>query len=129
MGDYRKLEVWQLSHALVLDIYKVTSSYPNHEMFGLTSQTRRAAISIAANIVEGCGRGRDGEMSRFLIISLGSATELEYHLLVAKDVGYLPNTEYDRLSECLSRILRMLNTFTQRVRNSFEASNKKIAAR
>jgi four helix bundle protein len=89
VGDFKKLKVWQKSHQLALAVYTSTSSFPDRERFGLTGQLRRAAASISANIAEGCGRGTDNELGRYLRISLGSATELEYHLLLAKDLGHL----------------------------------------
>ena len=81
MSDYRKLVVWEKAHKLVLEVYRVTMTFPKEELFGLTSQIRRASASIPANIAEGSGRGSDAEMARFLHIALGSASELEYHLL------------------------------------------------
>lgn len=81
MKDFRKLQIWEKSHVLVLSVYKQTKSFPKEELFGLTSQIRRAAASIPANIAEGCGRGSDAELARFAQISMGSASELEYHIL------------------------------------------------
>src|SRR4051812_41600661 len=89
MGDFKKLRVWQRAHALTLSVYQCTRVFPDGERYGLTSQLRRAAASISANIAEGCGRGTDNELARYLRISLGSATELEYHLLLAKDIGLI----------------------------------------
>lgn len=85
MGDYQKLEVWKAAHRLTLGIYRGTAAFPASERFGITSQLRRAAASIAANIAEGCGRNSDNELARFLRISLGSANEVEYFLLLARD--------------------------------------------
>ncbi|MFC1573576.1 four helix bundle protein [Candidatus Latescibacterota bacterium] len=78
MKDFRQLEVWKRSHELTLKIYKLTKSFPKEELYGVTSQIRRAALSIPTNIAEGCGRKGDVELSRFLVISLGSASELDY---------------------------------------------------
>ena len=89
MKDYRELQVWQLGHALTLEIYATTKSFPKDELFGLTSQMRRAASSIPANIAEGCGRDGDAELKRFLIIALGSACELDYFILLSAELGYL----------------------------------------
>src|SRR4051812_12207735 len=102
MGNFKKLKVWQRAHALVLDVYRCTVSFPDHERYGLTTQLRRAAASVAANIAEGCGRRTDNELARYVRISLGSATELEYHLLLARDIGLLPRELYDAL--CLSAL-------------------------
>jgi four helix bundle protein len=87
VGDFKKLKVWQRSHELTLAIYKSTAGFPGHERFGLTGQLRGAAASIPANIAESCGRGSDNELARYVRISLGSATEMEYHLLLAKDIS------------------------------------------
>jgi four helix bundle protein len=84
MQDFRKLKVWEKSHNLTLEIYKSTESFPGSEIYGLTSQTRRSCSSIPANISEGCGRKSAAEFARFLQIAMGSASELEYHLLLAR---------------------------------------------
>ena len=101
MQDFRKLTVWQKSHSLTLEIYKVTENFPKNELFGLISQIRRSCVSIPANIVEGCGRNSDPEFARFLSIAMGSATELEYHLLLARDLGLLGQTDYENLNKSL----------------------------
>ena len=80
MKDYRELKVWERSHQLALAVYKVTTTFPKDELYGLTSQIRRACASIPANIAEGCGRSGDAELARFLQIAMGSASELDYHL-------------------------------------------------
>jgi len=89
MRDFRKLSVWQKSHALTLDVYQATAPFPRQEVFGLTSQLRRSAAGIAANIAEGCGRSSDKDFARFLTVVLGSASESEYHVLLAFGLGYL----------------------------------------
>ena len=86
MQDFKKLTVWQKAHLLTVAAYKATEAFPKDELYGLTSQIRRACISIPANIAEGCGREGKVEFNRFLQIALGSATELEYHLLLAYDL-------------------------------------------
>jgi four helix bundle protein len=106
MGDFKKLEVWQLSHSLACDVYRSTVGFPKTEAYGLTSQLRRAAASIPANIAEGCGRSGDVEFGRFVRISLGSATELEYHLLLSKDIGLLDESTHVRLSAQAKRTPR-----------------------
>ena len=108
MGDFKKLEVWQVAHQVTCQIYKETASFPKSESFGLTAQLRRSSASIAANIAEGCGRHGDPEFSRFVRISLGSATELEYHLLLSRDVGLVNDVIHARLSEQVLRIQAML---------------------
>ncbi|MXY46863.1 MAG: four helix bundle protein [Chloroflexi bacterium] len=84
MHDFIHLKVWQKGHELILDVYKFTSSFPRGEQYGLTSRISRAASSIPANIAEGCGRDGDAELARFLQIGMGSANELEYHILLAR---------------------------------------------
>jgi four helix bundle protein len=104
MGDFKKLDVWQAAHALACEVYKTTQPFPKSEVYGLTSQLRRSAASIAANIVEGCRRNGDVEFGRFVRISLGSATELEYHLLLSRDIGLLDDATHARLSAEARRI-------------------------
>ena len=92
MGDFRKLEVWQQARALTKLAYQATKGFPAAERFGLTAQIRGAAVSIMANIAEGCGRNGKAEFIRFLSIASGSATELECHFIVANDQEYLKET-------------------------------------
>jgi four helix bundle protein len=89
MQDFRKLAVWERSHLLTLEIYAVMKRFPADERFGLTSQLRRGAASIPANIAEGCGRDTAADMARFLQIAMGSASELHYHLMLARDLDLL----------------------------------------
>ena len=112
----KKLKVWQNAHRLTLDIYQASSKYPKEEAYGLTSQTRRASSSIAANIAEGCCRSTDAELARFLHISAGSASELEYHLLLAKDLHYLGQSDYDALIDSLTILKRMLIAFIKKLK-------------
>jgi|SRR5215212_10016285 four helix bundle protein len=118
MGHFKKLQVWQAAHALTCEVYKNTASFPKMEAFGLTSQLRRSAASIAANIAEGCGRNGDPEFKRFLGISLGSATELEYHLLLSRDVGYLSEATHEQLSAQAKLIQGMLVGLSRRLASS-----------
>ena len=108
MRDFRGLKVWRRAHGVALDIYKATGPFPRGELFGLTSQMRRAAVSVAANIAEACGRTGEREFARFLNISLGSASELEYHLLLAHDLRLLPDPDHERLASEVTNIKRML---------------------
>ena len=108
MGDFKKLEVWQAAHTLACAVYTNTGTFPKTEAYGLTAQLRRSAASIAANIAEGCGRNGDVEFGRFVRISLGSATELEYHLLLSRDIGLLDDGTYTQLSAQARRIQGML---------------------
>lgn len=116
MGDFRKLQVWERAHALTLDVYAATRTFPRDEAYGMTSQVRRAAASIPANIAEGCGRNGDAELARFQTIAIGSANELDYHLLLAHDPGFLPPDRYHHLSTEVHALSRMLAAFIDRVR-------------
>ncbi len=118
MKDFKDLKVWAKSHEVALAVYKSTARFPKEELYGLTSQIRRAAASIPANIAEGCGRRSDGELSRFLQISRGSASELEYHLLLACDLGLLPASDFKALEARVVEIQRMLTSFTAALRKS-----------
>ena len=108
MDDFKKLDVWRAAHALTCEVYRKTGTFPKAEAYGLTSQLRRSAASVAANIAEGCGRSGDTEFGRFVRISLGSATELEYHLLLSRDIGLLDDGTHTRLSAQARRIQGML---------------------
>jgi four helix bundle protein len=111
MGDYQSLKTWQRAHALTLRVYQITGGFPPSELYGLTSQLRRAAASIPANLAEGAGRNTQPEMSRFSRISLGSANELEYHLLLARDLDYIRREEHAEVDEEVKRVKRMLARF------------------
>ena len=115
MQDYRKLDVWQRAHQLVLAVYTASAAFPGREAYSLTDQTRRAATSLPANIAEGCGRETTAELRRFLFIAMGSASELDYHLLLAHDLNYLDATIYQRLNDELNIIRRMLNALIQKL--------------
>ena len=108
MGDFKKLKVWQKSHQLALAVYRSTAGFPDHERYGVTTQLRRAACSVPANIAEGCGKGTDNELRRYIRISLGSAAELEYHLLLARDLGYLSPPVYASLTPASLEVQSML---------------------
>jgi four helix bundle protein len=116
MSDFKKLNVWQKAHELTLRLYPATASFPQSELYGLTSQMRRCCVSIGSNIAEGCGRAGEGEKARFLQIALGSLSELEYQVLVARDLGYLPSNKADELTERISEIGRMLGSLANKVR-------------
>jgi four helix bundle protein len=114
--EFRELLVWQRSHELTLAVYRATKKFPKEELFGLTSQLRRASSSIPANIAEGCGRDGDAELKRFLSISLGSACEVDYHLLLATELGYLSQSDADGLSAEVMDLRRMLGAFIQKLK-------------
>lgn len=113
MEDFKDLKVWAKAHDLTRAVYKSTRRFPREEIYGLTSQLRRAAASIGANIAEGCGRRSDPEMKRFLQIARGSGSEVEYHLLLAKDLCFLESVDFTRLQEKVLEVQRMLAALVQ----------------
>ena len=114
MQNFRNLAVWKKSHELALEIYKITEQFPRAEMFGLTSQLRRAASSVATNLAEGCGRTQ-AEFARFVQISFGSANEVEYQLLLAHDLSFLDAEAYDRAQHRIIEIKRMLTSLMRTI--------------
>lgn len=116
MRDFRKIQVWERAHQFALQVYKITSSLPKEELYGLTSQMRRAAMSIPSNIAEGCGRDTQTELARFIHIASGSASELEYQLIPAHDLGYIRDELYPNLNAEINEIKRMLVGFEKAVK-------------
>lgn len=116
MRDYKKYLVWQKSHQLTLEIYKVTRSFPKEEMFALTSQMKRSSSSIPTNIAEGCGRSSDKDFCRFLYISYGSANELEYQIILSIDLQFLNSEDGENLLRQIEEIKKMLNGLIMKVR-------------
>lgn len=116
MKNFRDLRVWRKAHELVLQAYQLTANFPKNEQFGLTSQIRRAATSIPANIAEGCGRRSDADFARFLQVAMGSACELEYHFLLACDLGFVTQTEYQKFSKQLIETKKMLSGLIQKLK-------------
>lgn len=116
MRAFRELRVWERAHRLTLAVYHISRGFPRDELYGLTSQSRRCASSICANIAEGVCRSTSGDLARFLQIALGSASELEYHLLLANDLKLLDAEAYRRLDREVTGVKRMLATFLQKVR-------------
>ena len=110
MKDFKELKVWQKAHELALSVYMVSKAFPRDEVYGLTSQLRRAVVSIGSNIAEGCGRRSDGEFARFLQIARGSASEVEYHLLLARDLKFMPESVHADLERKLVEVQRMLTS-------------------
>lgn len=104
MRDFKKYDVWQLSHSFTLEVYKITSGFPKEELYGLSSQIRRASSSIPTNITEGCGRNSDKEFNQFLNIALGSACETEYLLILSKDLNYLSLEIFNDLEKQINHI-------------------------
>ena len=115
MKDFRQLKVWQKSHQLVLELYQITALFPRSEAYGLTLQIRRAAVSISSNIAEGCGRSGEIELARFCQIASGSASELEYQLLLARDLNLIKPNDYEKLTQLTIEIKRMLTVFIQKL--------------
>jgi four helix bundle protein len=118
MQDFRRIKVWEKAHALVLRVYEATNRLPREELFGLTSQMRRAASSIPTNIAEGSGRGSDADFARFLQIAMGSACELEYQVILAADLKYLTADVRDSIEADLLEAKRMLTALLLKVRSS-----------
>jgi four helix bundle protein len=116
MRNFRELKVWEKSHRLTMAVYKATARFPKDELYGLTSQIRRSGASIPANIAEGCGRNGDAELARFLQIAMGSASELEYHLLLTHDLGLLETADYEHLTIETTEVKRMLASFIRRLK-------------
>ena len=116
MRDFREIKVWEKAHLLTLEVYKATASFPTEERYGLTSQLRRSSASIAANIAEGFGRGGNAELARFLQIGMGSVSEVEYHILLAKDLNLLSKKIYDDLNGRVVEVKRMLASLLMKVR-------------
>ncbi len=116
MQNFRNLKVWEKAHALTLEIYRSSKTFPRDEMYGLTSQMRRASASIGANIAEGSCRRGDVDFARFLQMAAGSASELEYHLLLARDLDLLKVADYQRLSDDAVEVKRMLSSLMQKLR-------------
>jgi four helix bundle protein len=115
MKDFHNLKVWERAHKLTLSIYMITKQFPKDELYGLTSQMRRAAASIPTNIAEGCGRDSQTELTRFLYIAMGSSSELDYQLLLSHDLQYLEDKTFQEFSTELIEIRRMLNAFIQKI--------------
>jgi four helix bundle protein len=111
MQDFRNLQVWQKSHKLTLETYAVCANITHPRFYSLRDQLTRAAVSVPANLAEGCGRTGDRELRRFVRVSLGSASELEYHLLLAHDLGLLPQAVHERLAAATVEVKRMLSGF------------------
>ena len=111
MRDFRSLQVWAKAHQLALNVYAATASFHASEQYGLTSQLRRAVTCIASNIAEGCGRQTEAELGRFCHVAMGSASEVEYQLLLARDVGFLAEADYVRLNASVIEVKRMLTAF------------------
>jgi four helix bundle protein len=116
MQDFKKLVIWQKAHLLAVAVYQATAKFPREEIYGLTSQIRRASVSIPSNIAEGCGREGNAEFNRFLQIASGSTRELEYQLLLAHELTYLEDQNYESLDIQVSEIRKMLITLIKKLK-------------
>ena len=116
MRDFRGLKVWEKSHELTLLVYRTSSVFPPDERYGLTCQMRRSSASIPTNIAEGCGRGTEADFARFLQMAMGSACELEYQLLLSKDLCYISEVTHQQLEVAVVEVKRMLTAFIQKLR-------------
>src|SRR5437773_12369178 len=115
MKDFCQLKVWEKAHQLTMAIYHITATFPREQTYALTSQMRRAASSIPSNIAEGCGRDGDAELSRFCSIARGSASELEYQILLARDLKLIQPKQYEQLSSQAVELKRMLTVLMQKL--------------
>jgi four helix bundle protein len=118
MRDFTELKVWQKAHRFVLDVYRQTRSFRSDERFGLIAHLRKSATSVPSNIAEGCGREGERELARFLSIAAGSASESEYQLLLARDLGYLQSDDHRQLDQQVGEVKRMLNSFIRKLSES-----------
>ncbi|TWU20880.1 four helix bundle protein [Bythopirellula polymerisocia] len=117
MRDFRQLQVWKKAHELTLNIYKTTRSFSRAEVYGLTSQLRRASASIGANLAEGCGRSTVGDLRRFVDIASGSASEVDYHLLLARDLSEMQEPLYVEFDQAINEVKKMLNALGKSLRS------------
>lgn len=117
MQNYKELKVWENSHLFVLDIYRVTKNFPKDETYGITNQIRRASASIPANIAEGCGKNSQLDLANFLNIALGSSNEVDYFLLLCKDLSYVKEAEFVDLEDRINAIKAMLINLITKVRS------------
>ncbi len=124
MKNYKDLIVWKKAHQMTLEVYSATREFPREELFGLTSQVRRSAASVGANIAEGSGRRSNNEICRFLQIARGSASETEYHLMLAHDLKFLREEDFRRLSSQADEVQRMLTGLIQ----SFHPAKRDVPA-
>jgi four helix bundle protein len=116
MRDFLKLEIWQRSHQLTLKVYKVTTTFPKEEMYGLISQMRRSASSIPTNIAEGCGRNSEAQLSHFLQIAIGSCFELSYQVILAKDLSYISGDMFGELNNEINEVRKMTYVYAQKLK-------------
>src|SRR5436309_5837813 len=124
MRNYRDLQVWKKAHDLTLELYRVSQRFPREEIYGITGQLRRAAVSIGANLAEGCGRRTSSELARFVRIAMGSASELDYHLLLCRDLGYMKDEDFKRVESELTEVRKMLTSFLNSIEAQIESKSQ-----
>lgn len=117
MRDFKKLQIWELGHKLTLDVYAITFKFPREEMFGLTSQLRRAVSSVPTNIAEGCGRNSNADIAHFIQIVIGSLCETEYHIILAHDLGYISKETFINVSNRINELRMKMIKYNERVRS------------
>jgi four helix bundle protein len=115
MKDFRELQVWHKAHELALEVYKASAAFPKEETYGLSSQIRRAAASIPTNIAEGCGRGTKNEPKHFMQISMGSASEVEYQILLSHELGYIDSKAHGILDSGIQEVKKMLSSYIVKI--------------
>lgn len=115
MKDFKELKVWHKAYRLSLQVYEASRAFPREEIYGLTSQLRRSIVSVGANIAEGCGRRSDGELVRFLQIARGSASEVEHHLILSRDLKFLSVNTHQALDKQLQEVQRMLTSLVNSI--------------
>jgi four helix bundle protein len=124
MRNYRDLQVWKKAHDLTLELYRVSQRFPRKEMYGITGQLRRAAVSIGANLAEGCGRRTSNELARFVRVAMGSASELDYHILLCRDIGLMSSDAFSISTAKLTEVRKMLTSFLQSVEEQIETQSR-----
>lgn len=124
MRNYRDLQVWTKAHNLTLELYRLSRGFPREEIYGITGQMRRAAVSIGANLAEGCGRRTSSELARFVRIAMGSASELDYHLLISRDLGFMNGDDFTRSEAELTEVRKMLTSFLSSVEEQIEMRSR-----
>ena len=124
MRNYRDLQVWSKAHHLTLELYRISRQFPREETYGITSQLRRAAVSIGANLAEGCGRRTSSELARFVRIAMGLASELDYHLLLCRDLGFINDDDFASSAARLTEVRKMLTSFLNSVEEQIETQSR-----
>lgn len=118
MRDFKKLHIWQIAHQLTLDLYKLSVKFPREEMYCLTSQLRRAIASVPANIAEGCGHNSNADTAHFIQIAIGSLCETEYHVILAHDLGYIPDNDFHICSNQINGLRMKMIRYNEKIRSN-----------